>query len=149
MRLQRGKAGVLTTVMVMTIAGCGDGEKQGVTQPAPNVTTFEPGRFDDLPQYPRSEPVGPRSDKSGAVARSYRARGAAPQVVLEYYEKNLDPARWRMISRIEQLGNDTYRAAWASGSYRLRVSATREPQLDENAASTQVITQYSLTLEPI
>jgi hypothetical protein len=82
------------------------------------------------------------------VARSYRARGATPDLVLDYYRQALDPKRWTMLGPIEKIGVGTYRAAWVSGDPRLLVSATREPQLDDGTPSEEVTVQYSLTLAP-
>lgn len=135
-------------VLAATLASCGEREERAETQPAPNVTTFEQGAFDDIPLFPRSEPVGPRSEKEGVVARSYRARGATPQGVLEYYRDALDERRWELVGDIEELGVGTYQADWVSGDRRLRVSATREPALGGEAPSDQVVVQYSLTLRP-
>lgn len=136
------------TVAVGLLAGCGEREERAGTQPAPDVTTFEQGLFDDLPLFPRSEPAGPRREENGVVARSYRARGATPEAVLEHYRDVLDEQRWSLVGSIEQIGVGTYRAEWVSGEHRLRVSATRAPGFDPQAPSDQVEVQYSLTLSP-
>ncbi|MDP9388464.1 MAG: hypothetical protein M3Q48_11290 [Actinomycetota bacterium] len=139
---------VAATVAVVVLVACGDREHQQEAKPAPHVTTFEEGTFDDLPQFSRSEPVGPRSEKDGVVARSYRARGATPEGVLDYYRDVLDERGWTMVGAIERIGVGTYRADWVSGAQRLRVSASGEPQLAEDVPSQQVTVQYSLTLRP-
>ncbi len=131
----------------LLLGACGDGKRRAA-QPTPNVTTFEPGRFDDIPLFPRSEPLGPRSEKDGVVARSYMAKGTTPQQVLEYYRTSLNE-RWRLVSPIEKLGVGTYRADWVSDQYRLRVSATEAPSVELDDASKNVIVQYSLTLTPL
>ncbi len=143
-----GSMGVaVVAVFAVVLAGCGGGGEPAA-QPAPGVTTFEQGRFDDLPQFPRSDPLGPRSEESGVVTRSYRARGTSPQAVLEFYRDALED-RWRMVTPIEQLGVGTYRAEWVSEDHRLVVSSTREPELDQrDDASDTAVTQYSLALHP-
>ncbi len=132
----------------LVLAGCGPGDPDPAAQPVPNATTFEPGRFDDLPQFPRSEPVSARNEEGGVVVRSYKARGTSPERILEFYRDSLEE-RWTMVTGIEKLGVGTFRADWVSGDYLLRVSATREPLLDsEEGASEPFVTQYSLTLRP-
>lgn len=138
-----------TVLSAVVLAGCGAGTANPVAQPAPGVTTFEEGRFDDLPQYPRSEPLGPRHEKDGVIARSYKAAGASPDQVLEFYRDALQE-RWNMVTAVEKLGVGTLRADWVDDEYRLRVSATRESLLDsEEDASETAATQYSLTLHPL
>lgn len=131
-------------------AGCGPRDPDPATQPAPDVTTFEQGRFDDLPTFPRSEPLGPRTEEAGVISRSYRASGASPEQVLEYYRDTLND-RWQMVTEIERLGAGTFRADWVSEDHRLRVSATGEELLqdDDDAAADRAVSQYSLNLRPL
>ncbi len=139
---------VLTGALALVFAACAPRGEEPATQPAPDVTTFEQGVFDDLPQFPRSDPVGPRTEKDGVVARSYRARGTSPDQVLEFYREALDG--WNMVTPIERLGVGTVRAEWIRKDYRLLVSATRERTLDApDDAANPVVSQYSLTLHPI
>lgn len=137
-------------VVALLVGACGDdSDDPPAAQPAPNVTTFEPGRFDDVPLFPRSDPLGPRSDEGGVVARSYRATGTTAEQVLEYYRTSLDP-KWRLQNPIENIGVGTYRGDWVSDTYRLRVSATDAPTVSgEGDASRNVAAQYSLTLTPL
>lgn len=145
----RGVARAAAAALIVAALGaCGEDEEQAETQPAPAVTTFEQGRFGDVPLFPRSEPIGPRSEKREVVARSYRARGTTPEGVLEYYRDALDQQRWTMLGPIKQIGVGSYRAEWASGDRRLRVSATRAPGFDSEAPSEQALVQYSLSLRP-
>ncbi len=133
----------------LLIAACAPRGGDPEAQPAPEVTTFEHGRFDDLPRFPRSDPVGPRNETDGVVTRSYRARGTSPEQVLEFYEQALEQ-RWDMVTPIEQLGIGTFRAEWVTEDYRLLVSATRESTLDPpDDAANPVVSQYSLTLEAL
>ena len=146
---RRLSVGAVAGLLVLTTLGCGTGDRRPAAQPAPEVTTFEEGRFDDLPLFFRSDPLGPRSEKDGVVTRSYKARGASPEQVLEFYRDALD-YRWEMETPIEKLGAGTFRADWANGKYRLRVSATRAAALDSpDDGSNTVVSQYSLTLRPL
>ena len=139
---------VATGILAVVLGGCAR-EADPAAQPAPGVTTFEDGRFDNLPQYPRSEPLGPRTEKRGVVARSYKVPGASPEQVLDFYREAL-PARWSMVSPVEKLGVGTFRADWVGEDYRLRVTATQEGDvLSQDDASKTVVAQYSLTLNPL
>ena len=145
----RLSVGAVAGLLTLTTLGCGAGETRPAAQPAPGVTTFEQGRFDDLPLFFRSDPLGPRSEKDGVVTRSYTARGASPEQVLEFYRDALD-YRWEMVTPIEKLGVGTFRADWTNGQYRLRVSASRAAALDSpDDASNAAVSQYSLTLHPL
>ncbi len=138
-----------TALLAVVLIGCRPGDPDPVAQPAPDVTTFEQGRFDDLPQFPRSQPLSERAEERGVIARSYKATGASPQQVMEFYRDALGQ-RWTMVTGIEKLGVGTLRADWVGEKYRLRVSATTESELDSpNDASETVVTQYSLTLHPL
>ena len=142
---------VLTAIVLAALlgVGCGAQEDPPVAQPAPGVTTFEPGRFDDLPQYSRSEPLGPRSEEKGVVSRSFKVPGASPEQVLDFYVDALEEP-WRLLSGVEKLGAGTFRADWVTEDHLLRVSTTREPELDStDDASETFVTQYSLTLHPL
>ncbi len=140
---------VVAGTLALLIGGCAPRDTDPAAQPAPDVTTFEQGRFDELPQFPRSDPVGPRTEKDGVVARSYRARGTSPEQVLEFYRDALDE-RWQMVTPIERLGPGTFRAEWVADDYRLLVSATREGTLDApDDAANPAVAQYSLTLHPL
>ena len=145
-----GQALVAAAVLMsLVLAGCGARDPDPVAQPAPGVTTFEEGRFDDLPQYPRSEPLGPRQEKDDVVARSFKVKGASPDQILNFYRDALKD-RWRMETGVEKLGVGTLRADWVNDEYRLRVSATRESELDDrDNAATSAVAQYSITLNPL
>ena len=142
--------GAVVMTMAAVTAACGGGTSSDSqsAQPTPNVTTFEPGRFDDLPKFPRSEALGPRHEKDGVVARSFRATGTRPEQVLDYYRTSLGE-QWTLLQAPEQIGVGTYRGDWTSGDWQLRVSATAEPELDLDNASAERTVQYSLTLSPL
>ncbi len=60
---------VAGAVVVSVVLGACSPSDEG-SQPAPAVTTFGQGDFENLPLPPRSEPLGERSEEDGAVARS-------------------------------------------------------------------------------
>ncbi len=132
-----------TLLVLVALAGCSDREEREGAQPAPDVTTFEQGRFDDLPLAPRSDPVGLRSEKEGVVSRSYTAKGTTPEQVLRFYEQNLQG--WRQVEPVHQVGTSTYRGTWAEGEWLLEVSAGTAPTVDDRP---EVQAQYSLVLRP-
>lgn len=135
---------LLLAVAVAVFAACGADEGPA-TQPTPSETTFQRGDFDGLPLHPRSEPVGEKTEQDGVVARSFKATGATPEGVLEWYRSNL--AGWQLTEPPARIGEGTYRGRWARDAYFLVVSATSAPTLpnDDGDAAT---TQYSLSLEP-
>ncbi|MGI8985146.1 MAG: hypothetical protein ACR2HM_11565 [Acidimicrobiales bacterium] len=147
--IDRKWLGLATAFVLFAAGACGTvGDASPGAQPTPNVTTFEAGVFDDLPRFPRSEPLGPRNEKKDVVARSFQARGTTPQQVLDYYRLNLAPP-WTVVRAPEKLGVGTYRADWTNGDWQLRVSATEEPILDPDNASKDLTVQYSMTLSPL
>ena len=113
-----GHAFFLTTsvLFVLILSGCAAGEADPVAQPAPGVTTFQEGRFDDIPKFPRSEPLGPRHEKDGVVARSYKAPGGVPRSGAGFLPDALQE-RWRMVTAAEKLGAGTLRADWVDDDY--------------------------------
>lgn len=116
------------------------------TQPAPNVTTFEVGRFDDLPLPPRSDPLGARTDAGGVVARSYRVTGTSPQLVLDFYVSELRDRGWVPGQPVEMIGSGTFRGTWTKDGNELTVSSTNAPTIGQDDGSAQVDSQYSLSL---
>lgn len=139
----------LAIFAVVLAAACGQGDSDRPSaQPTPDATTFQPGRFDDLPVFPRSEPLGPRNDENGSVSRSYRAVGTNPEAILRYYRGALG-AEWQLMHEFERLGPGTYRAEWTDGEWRLRISATGGPTLDNDDAAAQTEVQYSLHVHPV
>lgn len=139
--------GLLVVVALGSHACAGAASREG-TQPAPDVTTFEQGVFDDVPRFPRSEPLGSRSEKAGVVAQSFRAFGASPRAVLEYYARSL--AGWQQVEPITRTGTVDFRARWATDRWTLLVTAAPAPTTsDGNQADVpEPKTQYSLTLSP-
>lgn len=61
------RLGAVAIALAAATAGCGGttSSDSPSAQPTPNVTTFEPGRFDDLPRFPRREPLGPKNGSYG------------------------------------------------------------------------------------
>jgi hypothetical protein len=141
-------AAILAFALATAACGTARDGPSPEAQPTPNVTTFEVGRFDDLPLFPRSDPLGPRNEKSGVIARSFVARGTTPEQVLDFYLRSLGDG-WRLLKAPEKIGEGTYRGDWTSGNWQLRLSATEEPELDPDNASKDVTVQYSLTLTPL
>lgn len=138
----------LLVALALGSQACADAEPREGTQPAPDVTTFEQGVFDEVPRFPRSEPLGSRSEKGGVVAQSFRAFGATPKSVLDYYTRSLPG--WEQVEPITQTGTEDFRARWARDAWTLLVTAAPAPTTsDGNQADVpEPKTQYSLTLTP-
>lgn len=135
--------GVVALLALLALAGCAVREEREGTQAAPDVTTLEQGRFDNLPLAPRSDPIGPRSEKEGVVSRSFTAKGTTAEQVVRFYEQNL--RGWRQVEPVHQVGTSSYRGTWAQGGWLLEVSSGTAPALDD-PLEAQV--QYSLVLRP-
>ena len=138
---------VLLSALLLVAAGCGTPDDDEGTQPAPAVTSFEQGRFDDLPLPTESEPVGKRSEQDGVVTRSYKVEGMTPQHVLAFYEETLADRGWTSLG-VEEMRNG-YRGDWSIEDWELRVSANQAPGLGESPNSdAKLLTQLSLVLTP-
>lgn len=137
----------VAAVTILLATGCGEGgEEQAETQPAPAVTTFEQGSFDELPLLPDSERFGPRSEKDGVVAQTYRTNGVTPQEVVDHFEQELPPAGWRMAEPVHR-GDTESRGDWVTDEWRLEVSAAPVPDR-RHPSSPEEVVQYSLVLRP-
>lgn len=146
----------LLSVLLLSVAlaSCGEDEPGGPdAQPTPDQTVFGPGLFDQLPHPGGSEPVGPKTQEQGVVARSYKLDNAVPSEVMDFYEDALADD-WRLIDPVEQIGpaeNPTYRGQWRRGEWVLIVTASAAPTLKGTAPgeTRDPTVQYSLSLEPI
>lgn len=140
------RAVVLALTVLTLFAGCGSGGSDpGDAQPVPGGATFGPGKFDELPRYPRSEEAGTRTEKDGTVAQSFFARDAVPEQVLDFYVQRLDG--WTVVEAPAKTGTTSYRGIWSRDDWKLVVSAAPAPGAeDPDAPSPETVTQYSLTL---
>ena len=139
----------LLAVAVIALAGSGCTPSDDGTQPRPDVTTFEEGRFDNIPLLPRSEELSPPNEEGGNVARSYVVRNTAPEDVLGFYETEL--AEFEVIEEPASIGADTFRGRWRlDGERVLTVSATLASSLGDvpDIPDSEQTTQYSLSLSP-
>ncbi len=144
---------LLTALLIagLLLAGCGtNDERRGSgAQPAPGTETFEQGLFDEIPRFPRSEPLAPRTEKSDVVAQSFRARGATPEQIFDFYRGSLDG--WDLVTLAQPPGEtaDTLRGKWAREQWILTISASPAPTVEgQNESAIVAYSQYSLSLEP-
>lgn len=150
MSVERAGRGVViagVAAMSVVFASCSPSDEG--TQPAPAVTTFEQGDFDDLPLPPRSEPVGERSEEDGVVSRSYAVRDTSPERVLAFYSEQLPAAA--VVETPQAIGAGTSRGRWLVDGRELTVSATVGNTLDaieRFGDDAGVVTQLSLSLAP-
>ena len=144
--LHMAMAAAMTSAVLL---GCGGDGDPLETQPAPDVSTFEAGRFDDLPLHPRSDAIGTRSEEDGVITQSYGTRGATTREVLAFYEDVLPDRGWTQVGQVEETGTAAHQGDWSSEGWSLRVSATDGSQLEFGGeSSNEVLTQYSLVLTP-
>lgn len=146
-RLGRRTAALVAAsgVFAAVLAGCGDGDRPEA-QPAPDVTRFVEGSFEDVPLFPRSEPVSQRHEKNDTTAQSYKARNTTAEQVLRFYDERLPG--WQQLGPVEKVGATAYRGEWVRGGRRLLVSAAPAPGLGESDEIEAPVVQYSLTLGP-
>lgn len=137
---------VTLTVLAAAAAAFACSDEAGPTQPAPHATAFEPGVFDSLPVYPRSDPLSDRADENGVVARSYRAVGVLPETIIDYYDTQLSAAGWQRSAAQPQQGF-VRRGDWIMDDYKVEVSA--QPIDDtRNPTSVDYAVQYNVVLRP-
>lgn len=136
---------VLSVAALAACGGDGDDLDDEGAQPAPPVSTFEQGQFDDLPLPTDAEPVGPRSEQDGIVTRSYEVQGMVPRDVIDFYEQTLEEQGWSAVE-IEEM-REGYRGDWTTEEWNLRVSANEARGLAED--SGEPTTQISLVLSPL
>jgi hypothetical protein len=136
---RRPAAFALLAVAVLLVAGCRTGGP-GDAQPAPEVSGFRQGGFDELPRYRGSEELGVVSEDGDVVTQSFSAEGTSPELVLDFYRKELEG--WTSLGR-EDVG-DALREDFRDGDgNRLEVSATT---LSQGGSDLQPTVQYSLVL---
>lgn len=134
---------VLASLLALAAGACsGDSAESNDAQPAPEVSTFAPGGFDDVPRYRGSQEAGPRSEDGDVVSQSFFVEGADPQMVIDFYRNQLQG--WEFSG--ERDVGDALTAEFTEpgeGGRRLEVSAgvTNRGGLD----MTQTL-QYSLVL---
>ncbi|HYH49610.1 MAG TPA: hypothetical protein VEG38_08685 [Acidimicrobiia bacterium] len=139
----------MTLAMLAVGAGCGGGtDERAADQPVTTGTEFGYGNFDELPRYSRSEPLGTRTEKAGAVSQSFKAEGATPTQILDFYARRLKDAGWNVVEPVHELGVGTVRGRWADPKWILTVSATAAPTLSAPQGAIQDYSQYSLSLRP-
>lgn len=139
-----GRRLVLIAVgIALSLAACGEDGERPETQPAPDVSSFATGAFDDLPMPPRSEPAGDRTEQDGVVSRSFFVRDTTPAQVLEFYRETLANDDVQVVSAAAPIGPDAWRGVWTIDDRELLVSATAGPTTDDD-----LTTQFSLRLYP-
>ncbi len=149
-RVVGGRTAVALIVAVLALgAGCDrDTDERAADQPVTADTNFGYGKFDELPRYSRSEPLGSRTEKGGAVSQTFKAEGATPTQILDFYARRLKDAGWNVVEPVHELGVGSVRGRWAEPKWMLTVSASAAPMVTEPAAAIQAYSQYSLSLRP-
>lgn len=148
-RLLRRTTVFLGALLLPLGPGCAGGaEERAADQPVTKDTSFGSGRFDELPRFSRSEPLGPRAEKAGAVSQSFKAEGASPTQILDFYARRLEDAGWDVVEPVHELGVGTVRGRWAEPKWMLTVSASAAPTLPAPDGAIQAYSQYSLSLRP-
>ena len=140
-------------LFLLVAAACGDdgdsGDGDVNAQPAPGVSTFAEGGFDEIPRHPTSEELSPRNEQRGVVSQSYVVRNTTAERVLDFYRDAFTDLS--VLSDPQSIGVNTWRGIWRmpDGDV-LIVSATAEPGADteQPGAPGDHDVQYSLSLGP-
>lgn len=138
----RAAALLIAGVALVLLAACGGGGGHPQAQPAPDVTVFRGGSFDQLPRYPRSDELNKAGETNGVVTQSFSVSNTTPEQVLTFYHDHL--VGWSAVSPVEATGADSYRGTWVKGDKELRVTAAKAPTLSQR----EPVVQYSLELGP-
>lgn len=142
-------AASLLAAVVLTASACGgQADERAADQPVTGRTGFGYGAFDELPRYSRSEPLGQRTEKAGAVSQSFTAEGATPTQILDFYARRLKAAGWDVVEPVHQLGEGAVRGRWTERRWMLTVSASTAPTLTVPPGAIEADSQYSLNLRP-
>lgn len=139
---------IAVALLLGTTAGaaCGGDDQGPEAQPDPDASRFVEGDFDDLPRYPRSEPFGPKSEKRGIITQSFRATGATPDAVIEYFRTAMQQRGWEPAEPVFR--DDTAsRVDFVTDEHRLEVSAVVADANDSESTDNAAV-QYSLVLRP-
>lgn len=139
---------MMLAALAMTGVGCGSGTESTETQPAPDVTTFQEGDFEELPLYPDSEPIGSRTETDGVVARSYEVRDVTVEMVIEFYDTRLQAEGWQRAEPVLR-ENTEHRADFVNDTYRLELSAQPIRAPEDPPPTDLYVVQYSLVLHPL
>ena len=135
---------VAPVVLLVGFGEDGDAADGPAAQPAPAVTTFGQGSFEDLPLPPRATPVSERAEEDGVVSRSYEVRNSGPDALLSFYRDAL--AEHPVVEEPEEIGVGTHRGRWDLDGRQLTVVAQTAETLDDNPGAPEVLTQLSLSL---
>lgn len=125
---------------VALVAACGS-TGHSPAQPAPGVTSFAGGAFDQVPRYPRSEPLGARNDTGDLSQQTFKATGTTPEQVIDWYGAHLDG--WKVLEAPHKTGATDFAGRWEKGGRTLRVTTGPAPTV-----GSETTVQYSLLLQP-
>ena len=128
-----------TVAIGLTAAGCSDAH--GDAQPAPGISSFAPGNFDQLPHYRGSAAAGARSEKDGVVTRSYLVEHTSPALILDFYEQEM--TGWHALGKVREGPDALHEDFRRDDGSRLRVSAET---LSRGGTDMAPSVQYSLEL---
>lgn len=147
-RRGRRRRAALAFMLAATLlaVGCGDASSgSSEAQPAPGVTSFAPGGFDELPRYPRSTSTGPRSEKAGVVTRTFAVRNATPEKITRWFNQSLEARGWDVARPPAPVG-ENWRGAWERDGEKVEVAAGPAPAASRDDRD-ELVTQYSVLYE--
>lgn len=138
--MRKGTRAAAMGAVAALAMGCGSGGHPRA-QPAPGVTAFTGGAFDQIPLFPRSEPLGARNNTTTISQQSFQATGADAEQVVDWYRDHLNG--WTVIQAPHGTGATDFAGEWEKGDRRLRVTAGPAPTLGPRSTI-----QFSLLVRP-
>jgi hypothetical protein len=136
---------IVLALLGALLGACGDDDDARPSvgdQPAPDVTTFQPGAFDDLPMISGSRPLGPRREQGAISVRTFAVTNLEPVSIINFYDSHL--VGWTRIDR-DALGTGV-RARYGNGDRALEVTAIPAPTAETATNSSKPVGGYQYTL---
>lgn len=129
---------VLAAVLALA-AGCGTRDSvAGAAGAGGALLSQESTPLPDLPTYPGADPVGEQESDHGTISQEFRASGATPIEVMDFFASEL--RLWEVEEEVVPTGPATFRGRWTRDGVILTVTAQPAP------ASTPKTGDYRLAV---
>ena len=137
---------VSAAVLLVAVTSCGDDSatqpESGGGVPAPDVSSFTSGRFEDV-RLPRgATEISERTERDGAIAQSFTLTATSPENAMDFFSRTLPEDGWTVLDEPAASGTDSIAGSWSRDGRRLDVSALLAQGVDDER------TQFSLVLLP-
>lgn len=118
---------------------------EGGAQPAPSVSAFVAGDFDQLPKPPTARPLGNRADDNGVYTQSFAVRNTTLDAVFAFYNRALPGA---VVTRpVADVAADTQRGQWRLPSGQLLTVTASKVHASPGTTLPAAASQYDVQLD--